>query len=67
MGHRMMSGMREQAEALHRQAAEEARRASTAQDPVIESGYRRLARHHLRRAAELQRGDEPQEPQHRPR
>lgn len=63
----MMNGMREQAEALRRQAAEEARRASTAQDPVIESGYRRLARHHLRRAVELQCGAEPPpEPGNRP-
>lgn len=62
MRKRMVSDTREQAQALHRQAAEDARRASTAPDPVIESGYRRRARHHLRRAVELERhtGDPPE-------
>lgn len=42
------------AEALRRRATEHARRAAAAQDPVVESGHRRLARHCLKRAAELE-------------
>lgn len=42
------------AEELRRQAVEQARRASAAQDPVVEGSHRRLARHYLKRAAEFE-------------
>ena len=49
-----MTDTNSSAEALRHQAMEHARRAAAAQDPVVESGHRRLARHCLKRAAELE-------------
>lgn len=55
-----MADLKQQLEELHHQAADYARRASMATDPVTESGLRRLAHHYLARAAELERGAHPE-------
>lgn len=48
-----MTRQTQEIEALRHRAADYARRASTASDAVVESGYRRLAHHYLKRAQEL--------------
>lgn len=55
-----MTEMKQQLETLRHQAADYARRASMATDPVTESGLRRLAHHYLTRAAELERSAHPE-------